>query len=228
MDDLLTTRQLQKLLQIDRTTIYRMLKDGRLTGVKVGNQWRFKRQDVEALLSEVPSFESDQPSESITPFSNIPLEAIQIIQDIFAESARVGVVITTFNGELLTELSNCCRFCSLIMASESGRQSCIDLWHELANRPEDQPKYATCHAGLQYVRAGIKANGHFEGMLMAGQFYTNPPETDEEQTRIRQLAKKHGLDVHALSEAAQEISVFDDHKRAQLDEWLENVVRHLT
>lgn len=227
MDDLLTTRQLQKLLQIDRTTIYRMLKDGRLTGVKVGNQWRFKRQDVEALLSEVPSLESDQPSESITSFSNIPLEAIQIIQDIFAESARVGAVITTFNGELLTELSNCCRFCSLIMASESGRRSCIDLWRELANQPEDQPKYATCHAGLQYVRAGIKANGHFEGMLIAGQFYTNPPEADEEQTRIRQLAKEHGLDVHALSEAAQEISVFDDHKRTQLDEWLENVVRHL-
>jgi excisionase family DNA binding protein len=227
VDDLLTTKQLQKLLQIDRTTIYRMLKDGRLTGVKVGIQWRFKRQDVEALLSEVPSLKRDQPFESTTPFQNIPLDFIQIIQDIFAESARVGAVITTFNGELLTKLSNCCRFCSLIMASESGRRSCVDLWRELANQPEDQPKYATCHAGLQYVRAGIKANGHFEGMLIAGQFYTDRPEADEEQARIRRLVKEHGLDAQALTEAAQEISVFDDHQRAQLSVWLDNVVRHL-
>jgi excisionase family DNA binding protein len=55
VDDLLTTKQLQKLLQLDRTTIYRMLKNGRFTGVKGDNQWRFKYQDVEALLSGTPS-----------------------------------------------------------------------------------------------------------------------------------------------------------------------------
>ncbi|MCA9947998.1 MAG: helix-turn-helix domain-containing protein, partial [Anaerolineales bacterium] len=38
MEDLLTTRQVQELLQVDRTTVYRMRKDGRLTGVKVGQQ----------------------------------------------------------------------------------------------------------------------------------------------------------------------------------------------
>ncbi|MCA9936705.1 MAG: helix-turn-helix domain-containing protein [Anaerolineales bacterium] len=50
MDDLLTTKQVQDLLQVDRTTVYRMLKDGRITGVKVGQQWRFHRQEVENLL----------------------------------------------------------------------------------------------------------------------------------------------------------------------------------
>jgi excisionase family DNA binding protein len=48
---LLTTKQLQELLSIDRTTVYRMLKDGRLTGIKVGTQWRFSRDEVDALLS---------------------------------------------------------------------------------------------------------------------------------------------------------------------------------
>ena len=51
MDELLTTRQVQSILQVDRTTIYRMLKDGRLRGVKVGQQWRFHDTDVRALLS---------------------------------------------------------------------------------------------------------------------------------------------------------------------------------
>jgi excisionase family DNA binding protein len=230
VDDLLTTKQLQELLQIDRTTIYRMLKDGRLIGVKVGNQWRFKRQNVEALLSDIPSIESNRPqSTSITPSTKIiPLSCIQIIQDVFAEVAGVGAVIVTPSGELLTKLSNCCRFCDLIMASESGRQGCVDLWRELAKQPKDQPKFATCKAGLQYARARIKVDSHFEGMLIAGQFYAEPPETDEEQARIQQLAKKHGLDAQVLAGAAQELSVFDEHQRAQLGVWMDNVVRHLT
>ena len=230
MDDLLTTKQLQELLQIDRTTIYRMLKDGRLTGVKVGNQWRFKRQNVEALLSDIPSIESNRPqSTSITPSTKIiPLNCIQVIQDVFAESAEVGAVIITPNGELLTKLSNCCRFCDLIMATESGRRGCIDWWRKLASQPEDQPQFTTCNAGLQYARARIKVDSHFEGMLIAGQFYAEPPETDEEQARIQQLAKKHGLDAQVLAEAAQELSAFDEHQRAQLGAWMDNVVRYLT
>lgn len=47
MDDLLTTRQLQDLLRVDRITIYRMLNDGRLRGFKVGGQWRFSPREVE-------------------------------------------------------------------------------------------------------------------------------------------------------------------------------------
>ena len=50
--DLLTTRQLQELLQVDRVTIYRMLSDGRLTGFKVGGQWRFSRHEIEKWLQE--------------------------------------------------------------------------------------------------------------------------------------------------------------------------------
>ena len=40
MNDLLTTRQIEEILKVDRITIYRMLGDGRLRGFKVGGQWR--------------------------------------------------------------------------------------------------------------------------------------------------------------------------------------------
>jgi excisionase family DNA binding protein len=50
VEDLLTTKQLQELLQVDRITIYRMLNDGRLRGFKVGGQWRFSRQEIETWL----------------------------------------------------------------------------------------------------------------------------------------------------------------------------------
>ena len=55
IDSLLTARQLQDLLQVDRITIYRMLKDGRLEGFKVGGQWRFSRQTVQRWLNQQQS-----------------------------------------------------------------------------------------------------------------------------------------------------------------------------
>ncbi len=37
MAEFLTTRQLQEILHVDRTTIYRMAEAGRIPAVKVGN-----------------------------------------------------------------------------------------------------------------------------------------------------------------------------------------------
>ena len=45
MENYLTTKQVQDLFKVDRITIYRMLQDGRLKGVKIGNQWRCCQQD---------------------------------------------------------------------------------------------------------------------------------------------------------------------------------------
>lgn len=132
------------------------------------------------------------------------------------------------HGELLTKLSNCCRFCKLIMDSESDRRDCFELWRRLAQQSEDHFEFVTCNARLQYARANIKANGQFGGMLIAGQFFTEPPDLDEKQPRFQYLARRHGLDAQALSEAAQEISIFDNLKHAQLGSWLNSIARHLT
>ena len=44
--DMLTAREVQDLLQVDRSTIYRMAEDGRLPAVKVGKQWRFPPEEI--------------------------------------------------------------------------------------------------------------------------------------------------------------------------------------
>ncbi len=228
MSDLLTTKQLQELLQIDRTTVYRMLKDGRLTGVKVGNQWRFPRVEVEAQLAGMPPSGGSQVASKdtvSTAFSAeiIPLNCVQAIQNVFAEVAGVGSVTTVPDGEPLTKISNSCRFCNLILGRKSGRQACIASWRKLATQSEYRPRFASCHAGLQYARARIEVNGNLEAMLIAGQFYAEQPEADEEQIRIQQLAEKHKLNTTAMAEAAKELPVLDDHKQARIGNWLEDV-----
>ena len=132
MTNLLTAKQVQELLNVDRTTIYRMLKDGRLTGVKVGQQWRFPASKVDALISG----KSGQEEIATDDFFNaLPLHCMQPIQDVFAEIADVGSVVTDKEGIPLTRISNSCDFCKLILGSTEGRQSCFCFMEKSCRTP---------------------------------------------------------------------------------------------
>jgi len=44
--DILTIKDLQKLLHIGRNTALRLVQDGEIEGLKVGRQWRVTRESV--------------------------------------------------------------------------------------------------------------------------------------------------------------------------------------
>lgn len=50
MPDLLSPKQLAEYLQLSQRTVYRLLERGALPAVKVGGQWRFRKQTVDAWL----------------------------------------------------------------------------------------------------------------------------------------------------------------------------------
>jgi excisionase family DNA binding protein len=219
---LLTAKQVQELLHVDRTTIYRMLKDGRLTGIKVGQRWRFSAQEVDDLLSGTVHLVDENLPASVDA---LPLHCMQPVQDVFAEIAEVGAVTASVNGQPLTRISNSCGFCKLIMGSEDGRQACIESWRKLAQSGNQSPDIITCHAGLQYARARIDVGGELIAILVAGQFYENRPDPEEEGQRLRALAQKYHIDEDLLTRAAKQISVLDVHKVPKLGGWLEQVAK---
>lgn len=48
--EILTIKEVAKLLRIGEKTTYTMAKDGKLPGFKVGGQWRFRRADIDAWI----------------------------------------------------------------------------------------------------------------------------------------------------------------------------------
>ena len=50
--DILTIRQLAEYLMVSEKTVYRMLDRNQLPAVRVGAQWRFRRQDIDAWLTD--------------------------------------------------------------------------------------------------------------------------------------------------------------------------------
>lgn len=173
MEDLLTTRQLQDLLQVDRITIYRMLNDGRLRGFKIGGQWRFSRRDIDAWLQELQShpevLDSASPSaDNKSPTSqSLPLSCVAAILDICAEALGIAAVVTDLHGVPLTKVSNSCEFCNLVMSTDEGWRRCMAAW-KLSNNGQ----LAFCHAGLLCFNTPIEVGGQQVAVAAGCQFVT--------------------------------------------------------
>lgn len=221
MSELLTTKQIQQLLQVDRTTIYRMLKDGRLTGIKVGSHWRFRREEIDNLLSLAHG--SDDADEN--PIDVLPLHCVQSIQNVFGQIAEVGAVVTDMEGKSVTEVSHCSEFCTLVQNSPSGYQACLKSWGRLAKDTDSRPVFNQCHAKLQYARGFIEVEDHPRAMIIAGQFFLNNPAPESRKSFVMELAATHKIDSAALLEADSKIQILDQRKQDQIANWISEVAK---
>lgn len=62
-------------------------------------------------------------------------------------------------------------------------------------------------------------------MIIAGQFYTIPPDAVRNEETLRELAGRHGLDPEVLLSAAADLPVLDERKRNEISTWLLRVAQ---
>lgn len=219
-DELMTTRELQDFLRVDRTTIYNMLNEGRLRGFKVGGQWRFSRREIEGWLREQRT-EAVEPA--VLPSSNVlPLNCIQSIQTIFAEAMDVGAIVTRLDGDPLTRISNSCTFCNLVLSTPQGYQRCVGSWRALASQKERKPRLHRCHAGLLYARGRIEVEDAFVAMAFAGQIVVNG-DMRQIAGGVNELATACEIDPTQLRETLPAIRAFTTERADQLMNLLEQL-----
>jgi excisionase family DNA binding protein len=53
MDEILDIRQAAEFLQIKERTVYRLVGEGAIPGIKVGGQWRFSKKCLEEMFLKV-------------------------------------------------------------------------------------------------------------------------------------------------------------------------------
>ena len=226
MSELLTTKQLQELLKIDRITVYRMLNDGRLKGVKIGNQWRFPQGEIDRLTGEEPH--TPIPDVGAEALSDFPSDCVSKVQNIYAGIIGIGAVTVSLQGETLTEPAFCNPFCKLMLSNPSGRKACQSSWRKIALQTTGTPSIQTCHAGLSYQRAIIQMDERPAAWLIGGQFYLGAPDPNQENERLVQLAEKHDIPIAALREAADRIPILKKYQQEQVVEWTPKVALTIT
>ncbi len=228
VEDLLTAKQLQDLLKVDRITIYRMLGDGRLAGFKVGGQWRFSRRQIEGWLQERQQAGPDtvqagpDTAEALPSDSQaLPLHCVQAIQSIYAEALDVAAVTTNPDGTPLTYVSNSCAFCELILSTEEGQQRCAAAWRTSTEQPG---QIHTCHAGLLCAGAPVHVGGQWVASFAACQFVVQPSNgASMGEAGLPAVAAALGLAASDLQAAAASVRQVPEPTLARISGLVEQV-----
>ncbi|MDT8897894.1 MAG: PocR ligand-binding domain-containing protein [Thermanaerothrix sp.] len=215
MEELLTTRQVQDLLKVDRITIYRMLQDGRLKGVKIGQQWRFPRSEVERLLGRPTP---EPASQAMDLAASFPTHCVQTIQDLYAEVSGLSAVVLDPEGNPLTEISHPCAFCRLLWQNPQARLDCQASWKQMVREVAPRGGVATCHAGLDYLLTPIQDEGQVVAWFVCGPCWwqTQPANTD---ALWEHLAQRYSLSLEQVRNAAREVRVIDPAQRQRVAAW---------
>ncbi len=230
MADLLTTKQLQDILQVDRTTIYRMADSGRIPAIKVGNQWRFPSQQIETWLqrqsSTLAPVNSAASSGGLEPSAVeirqlFPVDCIQLIQDSFADILNVMILVTDMDGNLITEPSNACGFFLAAEESPEARKRCLENWVRMAHEPALTPRFVKSHLGLLCARGLIPVDGEIKAMLVLGGIAPKqwPPTAQE----LLGIAEDLSLDVRELEKHIDEVHVLSSQQQARVLPFVQRV-----
>ena len=231
MAELLTTKQLQEILKVDRTTIYRMADSGRIPAIKVGNQWRFPREQIEMWLwkqsaatqvREMDSEKKPHPSEINDDARRaFPLECVQLIQDTYADMLGVMMIVTDMTGNPITKPSNAC---GLFLAAESSpraHQRCLEHWVAMAGDPRLQPSFQRSHLGLLCARGLIRVGVEIKGMLIVGGIAPEdwPPPPEE----IGKIATFLEVDADLIKDHADEVFYINQQRQEELLPYVQRI-----
>lgn len=164
----LTTRDLQELIRVDKSTIYRMAEAGRLPAVKVGRQWRFPEDAVMSWLgaAEPPRGETIHVSPGLAEV--VAGDLAQAIADLAAEAMGVMVVITDMDGMPLTSIANPCGLVEAMAGQASVLPRCIETWRHYGTIPDLVPRFGPSEFGFLCARAFVRRGSELLGMVIAG------------------------------------------------------------
>jgi excisionase family DNA binding protein len=233
MPDLLTTGQVQNLLHVDRTTIYRMIEDGRLPAIRVGKQWRFPKEDLDRWLQALglPAPTDARPAapgpatspSAVAPLSDIlPLTCAQLIQDTFAEMLGCTLVITDMQGQPVTQVSNPSGFfLAATQHTGGGWAACMRTWQQLAGSVALEPRFVTSELGLLSARGLIRQGSELKGLVIAGCIAPEiwPPSSDQ----IAAMAQQLGAEPAYLEANCGAVFYLDKAQRERVLRFLQRI-----
>jgi excisionase family DNA binding protein len=209
MTDLLTTHQVQDLLNVDRTTIYRMVQSGQLPAIRVGKQWRFSGAEIDRWLrsqaasgtagkagstasSSLPAMTAAAPGLA----ELLPLPSLQLIQDAFAEALRVMMVVTDMDGQPVTRVSNSCGLFDIVIGDAEAAARCIQGWQRMAGGLTMAPRFAPSDIGLLCAHGLVRSGNELRGMVFVGGIA--PDEWPPSPEQIDAIAAHYGLDPESI------------------------------
>ena len=61
-EEIMTLEETAKYLKIGKSTFYKMAREGKIPAVKITNQWRLRKEDIDRWLQEITKRRRKQPT----------------------------------------------------------------------------------------------------------------------------------------------------------------------
>lgn len=165
---LLSAEEVEGLLGVDKSTVYRMAADGRLSAIKVGRQWRFPAEPLRKLLEDAgasPDLDSPiRPGWAGKP----PTPIVEPVIDLAAHLLGVMMVATDMGGAPVTDVVNPCPWFVDRLDDPSVLAQCVDDWRGLAQGVDFEPHLTIGSHGFECARVFIRDGNNLVGMVLAG------------------------------------------------------------
>ncbi|MGB9357421.1 MAG: PocR ligand-binding domain-containing protein [Acidimicrobiia bacterium] len=212
----LTARDVQELIRVDRSTIYRMAESGRLPAIKVGRQWRFPADAIEEFLGG--------PSNG-TQGGRTPSHA-QDVADLFADLYGVMVIVTDITGNPITEISNPCGYFAAVSSEAAALDRCIAEWNALGGQYDFEPRLRPSHLGFLCTRAFIRIGNELSGMVISGGIA--PAAWPPAPERIEAIALESRVPLPIIEQSIEDVHRIDPEEQERFLAAIPVLARHLS
>lgn len=217
MTTMLTTKDVQEIINVDRSTIYRMAESGGLPAVKVGRQWRFPAEELEAFLAGAAAQQSEVDDLPVNDLATRLLPGVaEPLADLLGSIFGVMVLVTDLDGVPLIEPANPCGLYTFVHNSPTARARCAETWRELGSDPHLLPRFRPTPLGFNCARDLIRVDGETIGMVVMGGVAPHawPPPANE----IEGIAADLELDAAAFTLHIEDVfHITEEHEAWVLD-----------
>lgn len=209
----LTTKDLQDLIRVDKSTIYRMAEDGRIPAVKVGRQWRFPETAVREMLGQAPNHPTPT-SERRTLLASLDPAVTEAVAELAARTFGAMVVVTGMDGQPMSEVANPCGLFTAVASEPRVLPRCIETWAHYGEVPDLVPAFRPSQFGFLCARTFVRVGSELLGMMIVGGIAPDvwPPS----DPAIVATASGFGVDPDVLRSHIDDVYHLDDVARARI------------
>jgi len=212
--ELLTTKEVEKLMQLNRVTIYRLIREENFPAVKLGGQWRFPQQQVQTWLDSHGIERQPQPTPAVTVDPNDPRQLLHSLEvtsllSAFAASINLSVSVIDVEGDLVVDCPNARHpFCQYVR--EKNGDTCMMAQNSASHRVTDSQEahLLRCESGLYYLRAPVRFGGRIIAFVLMGPITVSENQPHEALNALDGFASVNGIDAHMLRQHYQTVQQF--------------------
>jgi excisionase family DNA binding protein len=170
----LRAEQVGRLLEVDRSTVYRMAESGQLPAMKVGRQWRFPAEEIERMLEMrgVSPVLSEPEPRSFDALGRgvlrLAVTNAMPLLELAAEILGVMMFVTDMNGEPVGLPVNPCPWFVQSSDDPDLLVACMMDWKILAEDPDFDIRFRPNSLHVDCARAFVRNGPQLVGQVVAG------------------------------------------------------------